>query len=185
MTKPKITLIIDKAAHKKHLPHKQRLVNLVKRRYKHKSEVTADYRPHKKLFKQWLETSIMYILADAKCQAKFKNKDSYEIYLRLVEEAEMKQIAAKSKHNKKNPEVLSFPCEEFPEKLNLAYLGDIVMCGSFIYNEAREINLDFKTQWGHLFIHSILHIFGWEHGEQMEKLENKIMRECGMPALHV
>ncbi|MBE8182836.1 MAG: rRNA maturation RNase YbeY [Candidatus Portiera sp.] len=183
MIKPKVKLTLDKPTHKKHLSHRQRLVNIFGKEDTHNSENPWEYRPHKSLFKSWLTTSLVNLTNHPQHQAKLNSRKSFEVYLRIVEEKEMKQIAAKNKHNADLVSVLSFPCD-MSDELGLAYIGDIVMCGRHIYNEASEMHIDPKIHWGHLFIHSLLHLSGWEHGKEMEELENTIMQECGLPALH-
>lgn len=183
MIKPKIKLVIDKPSHKKHLSHKQRLINIFGKEDTHNSEKPWDYRPHKSLFKHWLMTSLVHLVNHPQHQAKLDSRESFEVYLRLVEEKEMRQIAAKNKHSADLVSVLSFPCD-MANELELPYIGDIIMCGRHIYDEATDMNIDPQVHWGHLFIHSTLHLAGWKHGKEMEELENIIMRECKLPALH-
>lgn len=187
MIKPKIKLTLDKVANKKYLSHKQKQATASirgkERKDTHEKEAPEDYRPHKSLFKNWLKTAITFLVNHPEYQKQLPPRESYEVYLRLVEEEEMKHLTSKYKHSGKMASVLSFACE-VADSIELPYIGDIVMCGKVIYNEASEVHLDYKIHWGHLFIHSILHLLGWQHGEHMEKLENAIMEECGLPAIH-
>ncbi|MCH9665078.1 MAG: rRNA maturation RNase YbeY [Gammaproteobacteria bacterium] len=183
MIKPKVKLVIDKPATKGHLSRRQRLANIFGRKHLHRNEVPWDYRPHKSLFKNWLTTTLVLLANHPQHQKLLNKRNNFEVYLRIVEEPEMRKIAAKSKHNADLVSVLSFPCD-MSDELGLAYIGDIVMCGKHIYHEANELHIDPQIHWGHLFIHSLLHLFGWEHGEKMEELENLIMQECELPALH-
>lgn len=183
MIKPKVKLVIDKPAHKKHLSHRQRLKNIFGKEDTHNSEKPWEYRPHKSLFKSWLTATLTHLANHPQHKKQLGTRDSFEVYLRIVEEQEMKKIAAKNKHNADLVSVLSFPCD-MADDLGLAYIGDIVMCGRHIYREASDIGIDYKVHWGHLFIHSLLHLNGWHHGEDMEELENTIMQECKLPVIH-
>ena len=179
MMNPKIKLSIEKATTKKH--NKQRNETpWGKQDTYHKTEAES-YRPHRSMFKKWLETTINYVIQHPKYGKKINPRDNYEVYLRLVEEKEMKKLAAKYKHSGDTVSVLSFP-SEVPLDLGQPDLGDIVMCGKSIFREAAEMHIEHKVHWEHLFIHSILHLMGWEHGDEMENLENEIIKECDLPS---
>lgn len=154
-------------------------MNRIKTRLKLVKASEKYHRPHKSQFKLWFTETIHFIANDAKHCTRLHNRTQVDICVRLVEKEEMSHLAARFHHKSAAATVLSFPCEDsIPLKLPL--LGDIVMCGEAIINEARSHRMDFKKHWAFLFIHSVLHLLHFEHGAEMEKLENAIMTGCNI-----
>ena len=86
--------------------------------------------------------------------------------------------------------VLSFPLNEFSWKDIQFYkhnesvieLGDIVFSIEKVREEAKSYSKDFTDYYTHLFVHSMLHLLGYDHeteedAEQMEIFENKILAD--------
>ena len=64
-------------------------------------------------------------------------------------------------------------------------LGEMILCFEKIKAESIEFNKPFKERLYHLFVHSILHLLGYDHvkeddRKQMEGLEGKILRKFGI-----
>jgi probable rRNA maturation factor len=62
------------------------------------------------------------------------------------------------------------------------YLGDVAFCYSKIKQEAADQNISFKDHFIHLFVHSILHLLGFDHDNEedadvMESLEVDILKD--------
>ena len=182
MKEIKIKLVLDKVAYKKYKSNKQKQGTLGRREDFYNEKFVSSYRPHKSLFKNWLLESLRYIAESDKYNKLLDKQHIFEVYVRLVEEEEMRHLAAKYKHTGERASVLSFPCED-SKKLGLPYIGDIVMCGQYIFTEAQEHYVDFKSHWCHLFIHSVLHLLGLKHGKEMENIEDSIMNICGLDKL--
>jgi len=84
-------------------------------------------------------------------------------------------------------DVLSFPAIDFtkpcdydiidendysmfnPETGHLM-LGDIVICADKVYSQAEEYGHSVKREFSFLIVHSILHLFGFDHMEDEERL---------------
>ena len=68
--------------------------------------------------------------------------------------------------------VLSFPSNY--KFNNTLFLGDIIFSIETILKEAKRDNKSVENHLTHLFIHSVLHLLGYEHEteEQAEKMEN-------------
>ena len=68
--------------------------------------------------------------------------------------------------------VLSFPSNY--KFNNILFLGDIIFSIETILKEAKRDNKSVENHLTHLFIHSVLHLLGYEHEteEQAEKMEN-------------
>jgi probable rRNA maturation factor len=88
--------------------------------------------------------------------------------------------------------VLSFPQHE-PAALHrqsgkktLTELGDIAIAYQYMVAEARKDHKILINHVTHLFIHGLLHLFGYDHmndpdAGRMERLETKIMAALGLP----
>ncbi len=96
-----------------------------------------------------------------------------ELALRIVDEAEGKQLNKQWRNQDKATNVLSFPVGE---KLEHApeLLGDIVICAPIVEQEAIAQEKTLDAHWAHLLIHGILHLQGFDH--QLEE-EARIMEE--------
>lgn len=50
------------------------------------------------------------------------------------------------------------------------YMGDVVLCFEKLQQESIEYNIRFKKRLYHLFVHSILHLLGFEHIEESDRI---------------
>ena len=73
-------------------------------------------------------------------------------------------------------DVLSFPqfddLNDLPEEGEIA-LGDVVICKEKAEEQAEEFGHSFEREIIYLFVHSVLHLLGYDH---MDEDERKIMR---------
>ena len=67
------------------------------------------------------------------------------------------------------PNVLSFPLDEVN--------GEIIICPKISYPEAKDFNLTKKGYIAFLFIHGLLHLKGYDHGDTMESLERRYVKK--------
>lgn len=92
----------------------------------------------------------------------------------------------------KSTNVLSFPQftpRELPKKGKVrqsVYMGDIVLAYQYVVGEAKKDHKVLINHVTHLFLHGLLHLFGYDHisataAARMEKLEKRIMAELGLP----
>ena len=75
-------------------------------------------------------------------------------------------------------DVLSFPqfaalADEVPEVGEIC-LGDVVICKDKAEAQAEEFGHSFERELVYLFVHSVLHLLGYDHEEENDK---KIMRQ--------
>ena len=75
-------------------------------------------------------------------------------------------------------DVLSFPqfaalVDEVPEVGEIC-LGDVVICKDKAEAQAEEFGHSFERELVYLFVHSVLHLLGYDHEEENDK---KIMRQ--------
>lgn len=84
--------------------------------------------------------------------------------------------------------VLSFPAElpeGLPPGVRMPLLGDLVICAPVVAREAREQKKPLAAHYAHLTVHGVLHLLGWDHGddreaEAMEQLEREILAGLGI-----
>lgn len=111
-----------------------------------------------------------------------------ELVVRIVDEAESRQINSEYRGKDKPTNVLSFPFENPPGLLDLGeelpYLGDLVICASIVNQEARDQQKTEQAHWAHMVVHGCLHLQGFDHldeqqAEEMESLEIEILEGLG------
>lgn len=106
-----------------------------------------------------------------------------EVTVRLVDEAESRELNHTYRGKDKPTNVLSFPFEA-PPGLELPLLGDLVICRQVVEREAQEQGKPLMAHWAHMVVHGSLHLLGYDHiedeeAEEMEQLERDIMQELG------
>lgn len=67
------------------------------------------------------------------------------------------------------PNVLSFPLSDS--------IGEIYICPEISYPEAKDFNLTKDGYIAFLFIHGVLHLKGHDHGDKMESLERRYVKQ--------
>ncbi len=110
---------------------------------------------------------------------------SVELTIRIVDEAESKQLNETWRQCPKPTNVLSFPFES-PPGVELPLLGDIVICAPLVALEAAEQHKSLVAHWAHLVIHGTLHLLGYDHIDEaqaqiMEELEISLLHDLGYP----
>lgn len=110
-------------------------------------------------------------------------QEEAEVTVRLVDEAESRELNHTYRGKDKPTNVLSFPFEA-PPGMELPLLGDLVICRQVVEAEAQEQNKPLEAHWAHMVVHGSLHLLGYDHiedeeAEEMEQLERDIMQELG------
>lgn len=127
-----------------------------------------------------------------------KDIEEIEISLLLTNNNEIQQLNRDFRNKDKPTNVLSFPEYEAKELKSLEitslnnyiYLGDIAMSFDVISSEADEKAISFKDHFLHLFVHSMLHLLGYDHIDDseasvMEKLEIEILHKLGVKSPYI
>jgi probable rRNA maturation factor len=116
-----------------------------------------------------------------------------ELVIRLVSEAESRQLNLRYRQQDKATNVLSFPGELDATTRELLLdsgdflpLGDLVICAPVVDREAAEQGKPPTNHWAHMVIHGALHLLGFDHQEeqeaqQMEDRERRILAGLGLP----
>lgn len=104
-----------------------------------------------------------------------------ELSLLFTDDAAIAQINAQWRGIDRPTNVLSFPGEEIEiGATGGPMLGDIALAHETLEREARLEGKRFEHHLTHLIVHGLLHIFGYDHGddeeaELMEALERRIL----------
>jgi probable rRNA maturation factor len=135
--------------------------------------------PQESAFRQWCELALRDRAADS------------ELTIRVVDEAEGRDLNRDYRGKDYATNVLSFPAElpEGPDGeplLDIPLLGDLVICAAVVEREAAEQGKPLEAHWAHLVIHGCLHLLGYDHledaeAEEMEGLERQLLAELGHP----
>ncbi len=106
-----------------------------------------------------------------------------EISLTFTSLDEIKNLNRDYRGNDKITDVLSFPqyenLEEIKEEIgylkesnyedNVFFLGDVVIALEKVKEQSEEFNHSFQRELMYLYIHSILHLLGFDHIDEGEK----------------
>ncbi|MDD5994606.1 MAG: rRNA maturation RNase YbeY [Clostridiales bacterium] len=146
--------------------------------------------------KEQAENVISFVCDHEKCPYEV------EVSVTMVEKETIRQMNATHREVDRVTDVLSFPMMEYdvpgrfegqafensitisPESEELV-LGDIVLCSEVIQEQAKEFGHSQLREFSFLIVHSMLHLFGYDHmeeeeREQMEKLQREIMDQMGI-----
>jgi len=95
----------------------------------------------------------------------------YEIGLNIVTEEEIQELNEEYRHIDAPTDVLSFVLndEEMAQEEGYVYLGDVVICLSIAKKQAQEYNHSLLRELVYLFVHSILHMTGYDHLNDEDK----------------
>jgi probable rRNA maturation factor len=108
-----------------------------------------------------------------------------ELCVRIVDEAEMRELNARYRHRDYATNVLSFPAE-LPAGVDLPLLGDIVVCAPVVNREAAAQRKAPRAHWAHMLVHGTLHLLGHDHerpreAARMEALEKRVLAGLKFP----
>ena len=120
----------------------------------------------------------------------FLKKKKLNFSILLTNDAEIKEINFKYRNLNKPTNVLSF--QSMIDKNNYfknteqdIHLGEIIISMERIFCESKIKNILFKDHFIHIFLHAILHILGYDHEIdseriKMEKIEISILKNLGI-----
>ncbi len=111
-----------------------------------------------------------------------RTKDS-EITIRVVTDEEIRNLNKTYRHLDKPTNILSFPFE-MPEGIDdLPLLGDLVIAYNVTLKESYEQHKTFEEHLAHLIVHGCLHLLGYDHIEEQDRLEMEPLEIKTMLAL--
>ncbi len=98
--------------------------------------------------------------------------ENAEISLTLVSPEEIKELNRDYRGVDSVTDVLSFPqfesVEDMPEEGEIC-LGDVVICRDRVIEQAEEFGHSYDREFVYLFVHSMLHLIGYDHMKEDEK----------------
>ena len=109
-----------------------------------------------------------------------KYKNECDVTIKITTPDEMRDYNKLYKNQDKVSDTLAFPAENITVE-NKIILGDIVMCAKKINSDSELYNKKKIERWAHLTIHSLLHIYGYDHEtvtsrNKMENIEIDILK---------
>lgn len=140
---------------------------------------------------QVLEESLLAKMEEA-AKALFEkegvDQERVEISLTLVSLEEIRELNRDYRDVDRETDVLSFPqfesVEDMPEFGELC-LGDVVICLDKVEEQAEEFGHSFERELIYLFVHSLLHLLGYDHMEEGEKAVMRAKEEEIMKAVEL
>ncbi|MGL4323653.1 MAG: rRNA maturation RNase YbeY [Beijerinckiaceae bacterium] len=108
-----------------------------------------------------------------------------EIAVLLADDATIQKLNVQWRGQDKPTNVLSFPAVEAALIAQSPALGDIIIARETTLREARGESKTPASHLTHLVVHGVLHLLGYDHGneeeaERMEALERQILGQLGV-----
>lgn len=97
----------------------------------------------------------------------FQKPQNLIVNLSFVSGKEIRELNKKYRLEDKITDVLSFP-SAFENPL---FLGDVIICLSQAKKQAKTLKHPLETELGLLFVHGLLHLFGLNHKNKLQKKE--------------
>lgn len=109
----------------------------------------------------------------------FQKNRRHFIELTLVSEKEITKLNKKYRNKNCPTDVISL--SYFDKKSKDSFIGEIFICPSFARTQAKKLGNNFKYEMRFLFIHGLLHVFGFDHKtktqeEDMDKVTEGILK---------
>jgi len=105
-------------------------------------------------------TSLPFVLMKEKVIGK-----DYDLSLVFIDEKKIHELNKKHRGVDSATDILSFPLDKKS--------GEIFICPSKTKEMAKEFDREYKNFLTFLFIHGLVHLLGYDHGDKMEKVEIK------------
>ena len=124
-----------------------------------------------------------------------------EVNLLLTTDEAIRELNREYREKDMSTDVLSFPMNEFQHPLDFQrieqeedcfhpesgelLLGDIVISKEHVFAQAEEYGHSVKREFAFLIAHSMLHLFGYDHMEEEERLQMERMQEEILERIHI
>lgn len=103
-----------------------------------------------------------------------------EISLTTVSPEEIHRLNKLYRNTDRETDVLSFPqYNDLSDVDNdeIIALGDVVICDEVAHRQAREYGHSYEREFVYLFVHSVLHLLGYDHMAEADKREMRAKEE--------
>ncbi len=97
----------------------------------------------------------------------------YEISVALVDKDEIKKLNLEYRKKNEPTDILSFGYEQSDDEIQ----GELVICPEIIWENAAEDGIEPMEELLKNLIHGVLHISGYEHGEEMFQIQDLILSD--------
>lgn len=115
--------------------------------------------------------------------------ENVEISLNFLSKEEIHRLNMIYRHVDRPTDVLSFPLiedfNEIDEEKEEMLLGDVVICVEKAEEQAKEYGHSIRRELVYLFVHSVLHLLGYDHMEEDEKAEMREVEEEVMSRIDI
>lgn len=123
-----------------------------------------------------------------KCLEYEGKSQNCEVSISFVDDEEIRNLNREYRGKDKPTDVLSFPLVEEENPINNmipVLLGDVVISSETSLRQAKEYGHSLKREILYLTVHSMFHLFGYDHMDEEEKkiMRNKekaVMKELGV-----
>ena len=111
-----------------------------------------------------------------------------ELNVTFVDDAEIRRLNAQFRQIDQSTDVLSFPLgengkyDENPET-GAKLLGDVVISLEHAQTQAKLYGHPFQREVAYLTVHSVLHILGYDHEDNLERVEMREHEETVLRSL--
>ena len=122
----------------------------------------------------------MYRAANLIAQMEELDPDRLSVNVSLVDADEIHELNRRYRGVDRVTDVLSFPqfdCNDYLEGWEEISLGDVVMCMDKIKEQAAEFGHSEERETMYLFVHSVLHLLGYDHEKEEDKAEMRAKEE--------
>lgn len=92
---------------------------------------------------------------------------AYELSFAFVEKEEMQKLNLKYRGKDYATDILSFPLSDAS--------GEILICKEVATEKSKDFDMSPSEYLVFLVIHGLLHLKGYDHGQEMESLEKKYL----------
>ena len=116
-----------------------------------------------------------------------------ELGVTIVDRDEILELNREYRERDKVTDVLSFPqfaghdelLADLLDEETGTLIGDVVICYDVAADQAREYGTGFTREMLYLFVHSVMHLFGYDHMEEgekavMRKKEEEVLSAIGL-----
>lgn len=140
-----------------------------------------NYEAKQKLYIPWMNI-ISDVVTGTLEYMKFKKEA--EVSVSVVDGEQIKELNRDFRNIDRVTDVLSFPIGDKNPETGEIVLGDIVLCAEKVISQAQEFGHTRKRELAFLTCHSMLHLLGYDHIEEderieMENLQRKILEKIG------
>lgn len=132
----------------------------------------------KKDFK-FVENAARAVLSEFESQER-----DYEISVTFVDDAKIKNLNREYRNVDEVTDVLSFPLE-YEFEFGPTMLGDVVINMNRVISQAQEFGHSIERELSYLTVHSVLHLLGYDHIEESDKVEMRHAEKIIMDKLGI